>query len=116
MYNPFDVLLLFRRRAFGAYWFETGTPTFLLEMLLARGVSALALEGLLSSEELLSAFDVDHIATEALLFQTGYLTIRRAESRGGEMFYRLGYPNRRGAAEPEQELAQSPDGQPLAPG
>ena len=103
VYNPFDVLLLFRRRAFGAYWFETGTPTFLLEMLLARGVSALALEGLLSSEELLSAFDVDHIATEALLFQTGYLTIRRAESRGGEMFYRLGYPNR----EVQQSLNKS---------
>ena len=103
VYNPFDVLFLFRRRAFGAYWFETGTPTFLLEMLLARGVSALALEGLLSSEELLSAFDVDHIATEALLFQTGYLTIRRAESRGGEMFYRLGYPNR----EVQQSLNKS---------
>ena len=103
VYNPFDVLLLFRRRAFGAYWFETGTPTFLLEMLLARGVSALALEGLLSSEELLSAFDVDHIATEALLFQTGYLTIRRAELRGGEMFYRLGYPNR----EVQQSLNKS---------
>ena len=103
VYNPFDVLFLFRRRAFGAYWFETGTPTFLLEMLLARGVSALALEGLLSSEELLSAFDVDHIATEALLFQTGYLTIRRAESRGGRMFYRLGYPNR----EVQQSLNES---------
>ena len=103
VYNPFDVLLLFDRRQFGAYWFETGTPTFLLEMLLARGVSALALEGLLSSEELLSAFDVDHIATEALLFQTGYLTIRRAESRGGEMFYRLGYPNR----EVQQSLNKS---------
>ena len=38
VYNPFDVLLLFRRRAFAAYWFETGTPTFLLETLLARGL------------------------------------------------------------------------------
>ena len=103
VYNPFDVLLLFDRRQFGAYWFETGTPTFLLEMLLERGISALALEDLLSSEELLSAFDVDHIATEALLFQTGYLTIRRAESRGGEMFYWLGYPNR----EVQQSLNKS---------
>ena len=32
--------------------------------------------------------------TEALLFQTGYLTIERPEPRGAEMFYRLGYPNR----------------------
>ena len=103
VYNPFDVLLLFDRRQFGAYWFETGTPTFLLETLLARGVNALALDDLLGSEELLSAFDVDHIATEALLFQTGYLTIRRTEPRGGRMYYRLGYPNR----EVQQSLNES---------
>ena len=103
VYNPFDVLLLFYNRRFGAYWFETGTPTFLLEMLLERGVSALSLGDLLSSEGLLSAFDVDHIATEALLFQTGYLTIRRAELRGGRMHYRLGYPNR----EVQQSLNES---------
>ncbi len=103
VYNPFDVLLLFRRRAFAAYWFETGTPTFLLETLVARGVSALALDDMLGSDELLSAFDVDHIATEALLFQTGYLTIRRIESRGGELYYRLGYPNR----EVQQSLNKS---------
>ena len=103
VYNPFDVLLLFYNRRFGAYWFETGTPTFLLETLLARGVSSLSLDDMPSSDELLSAFDVDHIATEALLFQTGYLTIRRIESRGGEIYYRLGYPNR----EVQQSLNKS---------
>ncbi len=103
VYNPFDVLLLFDRRQFGAYWFETGTPTFLLDMLLERGVNSLALDDMLGSEELLSAFDVDHIATEALLFQTGYLTIRRSEPRGGEIYYRLGYPNR----EVQQSLNKS---------
>ena len=103
VYNPFDVLLLFFNRQFGAYWFETGTPTFLLETLLVRGVSSLSLDDMLGSEELLSAFDVDHIATEALLFQTGYLTIRRTEPRGGRMYYRLGYPNR----EVQQSLNES---------
>ena len=103
VYNPFDVLLLFDRRQFGAYWFETGTPTFLLDMLLERGVNSLALDDMLGSEELLSAFDVDHISTEALLFQTGYLTIRRSEPRGGELYYRLGYPNR----EVQQSLNKS---------
>ena len=103
VYNPFDVLLLFFNRRFRAYWFETGTPTFLLDTLLARGISALALDDMLGSEELLSTFDVDHIATEALLFQTGYLTIRRTELRGGELYYRLGYPNR----EVQQSLNKS---------
>ena len=94
VYNPFDILLLFDEREFEPWWFETGTPAFLVETLFRRRVSALALDGMVSSAELLSAFDVDAIATEALLFQTGYLTIERPEPRGGEMFYRLGYPNR----------------------
>ena len=93
VYNPFDILLLFRRRLFAAYWFETGTPTFLVETLFKRRVNSLALDNMLGSDELLSTFDVDHIATEALLFQTGYLTIRRPEPRGSRTYYRLGYPN-----------------------
>ena len=93
VYNPFDILLLFRRRLFAAYWFETGTPTFLVETLFKRRVNSLALDNMLGSDELLSTFDVDHIATEALLFQTGYLTIRHPEPRGSRTYYRLGYPN-----------------------
>ena len=94
VYNPFDVLLLFRRRRFGAWWFETGTPTFLVDTLLARGVGSMELDGMRASDELLGAFDVDDIAPEALLFQTGYLTILDAEDVDGELLYRLGYPNR----------------------
>ena len=94
VYNPFDILLLFRRGTFGAHWFETGTPAFLVETLFRRRVSSLELDGLLSSDDLLSSFDVDAIATEALLFQTGYLTIKDVQDRGGVRGYRLGYPNR----------------------
>ena len=94
VYNPFDILLLFDTREFDAYWFETGTPTFLIETLVARGVSALALDGMVGSANLLGSFDVDAIAPEALLFQTGYLTVRATESRAGRTRYRLGYPNR----------------------
>ena len=93
-YNPFDILLLFDKRKFGAYWFETGTPTFLIEMLFKHRVSSLELGEMEGSDELLSTFDVDHIATEALLFQTGYLTITDEEDFSGEPVYRLGYPNR----------------------
>ena len=99
VYNPFDILLLFDSRRFGAWWFETGTPTFLIETLISRGVGTLTLDNLLGNDELLSTFDVDHIATEALLFQTGYLTIRHTEPRGSRTYYRLGYPN--------QEVRQS---------
>ena len=94
VYNPFDILLLFDTREFAAHWFETGTPTFLVDTLFRRRVSSLALDSMVGSAALLSTFDVDDMPTEALLFQTGYLTIERPEPRGGEMFYRLGYPNR----------------------
>ena len=94
VYNPFDILLLFDTREFAAHWFETGTPTFLVDTLFRRRVSSLVLDGMVSTAELLSTFDVDNMPTEALLFQTGYLTIERPEPRGAEMFYRLGYPNR----------------------
>ena len=94
VYNPFDILLLFDERRFNAWWFETGSPTFLVETLFRRRVSSVDLGEMVGSEALLSAFDVDDIATEALLFQTGYLTIREERQRGGRTSYRLGYPNR----------------------
>ena len=94
MYNPYDVLLLFDSREFKAHWFETGTPAFLMETLLERRVSSVSLDDMVGTEDLLSAFDVGHIGTEALLFQTGYLTITAEEELGGQALYRLGYPNR----------------------
>ena len=94
VYNPFDALLLFRKREFNPWWCETGTPRFLVEILVERGVPTPSLEGMLASEDLLSTFDVGDIATEALLFQTGYLTVAGIETRGERRYYRLGYPNR----------------------
>ena len=94
VYNPYGILLLFRSREFKAHWLETGSPTFLVETLFRRRVRSVDLDGMRTSGELLSTFDVDEIAPEALLFQTGYLTIRGQEDLYGEPLYRLGYPNR----------------------
>ena len=103
VYNPFGLLKLFRSRRFEAHWFETGTPRFLVDTLIRRGVAAPDLDDVHASEALLSEFDVDAIAPEALLFQTGYLTIRGEDRRGGRTVYRLGYPNR----EVRQGLSES---------
>ena len=94
VYNPYDVLLLFGTRRFDAHWFETGTPTFLVRRLLDNRVSPPALDGLFASADLLGAFDGADVATEALLFQTGYLTVRDTVDVDGEAYYRLGCPNR----------------------
>ncbi|MBE7527654.1 MAG: ATP-binding protein [Burkholderiales bacterium] len=95
VYNPFDLLLLFKEREFRAYWFETGTPTFLVDWLMQRGYFTPSLSRQYSSLELLSAFDVDHIEPEALLFQTGYTTLQGVEEYlPGQRIYWLGYPNK----------------------
>ncbi len=93
VYNPFDLLLLFQKRDFRPYWFETGTPTFLVDMLTERRVRLPDLERLEAPESLLSAFEVDDISTEALMFQTGYLTIDSVRRIGAFAQYRLRYPN-----------------------
>lgn len=94
VYNPFDVLLLFRKRSFRPWWFETGSPSFLFQTMMTKGVSPLDLENLLAAENLVSTFDIDDISAEALLFQTGYLTLTGEELVNGRSHFRLGYPNR----------------------
>ena len=94
VYNPYDLLLLFDSGEFAAHWFETGTPAFLVDTLFERRVSTVSLDEMVSTGDMLSAFDVGSIGTEALRFQTGYLTITGEETLGGMALYRLGYPNR----------------------
>ncbi len=93
VYNPFDLLLLFDAREFPTWWFETGTPAFLVDLLTERGFFTPTLARLRADEALLSAFDCDHLATEALLWQTGYLTFTDSRRLGARLEYTLGYPN-----------------------
>ena len=92
-YNPFDVLLLFRNREFRPWWFETGSPEFLFRLLIEKQVSPMELEHRITDEKLVSKFDVEDIGVDALLFQTGYLTITGEERDGPKTFYALDYPN-----------------------
>ncbi len=93
VYNPFDLLLLFDTRRFRPYWFETGTPTFLVKLLIQRRQFTPDLEHLVAPERLVSTFDVDDIPTEALMFQAGYLTIDHVEDIPGLEEITLRYPN-----------------------
>lgn len=93
VYNPFDLLLLFQERQFRPFWFETGTPTFLVDLLTARRTFTPDLEKMVALESLLSSFDVDRIPTEALMFQAGYLTIDSVRNLPGLMQLTLRYPN-----------------------
>ena len=93
VYNPYDVLLLLRNREFRPYWFETGSPIFLFRMLMEKSIGPMELENRLADMSLVSKFDVGDIGIEALLFQTGYLTIAEEQRDEFDNLYRLDYPN-----------------------
>ncbi len=94
VYNPFDILLFFsKNRLYRHYWFETGSPAFLIELLKEQKYYLPSLENIYMSETDLSSFDVDDIKIETLLFQTGYLTIKEVKTRFNQETFKLGYPN-----------------------
>jgi hypothetical protein len=93
VYNPFDLLLLLDKRVFKPFWFETGTPTFLVDLLRTRQAWLPELGKQETNADLLSTFEVDHIPTVALMFQAGYLTIDEEINLGGYRVYTLRYPN-----------------------
>jgi hypothetical protein len=92
VYNPFSTLLLFQGRQFKNYWFETGTPTFLINLIRERGFDVPEMEGLRASQESFGAYEVETLALEPLLYQTGYITILEYDKAAD--LYTLGYPNR----------------------
>ncbi len=89
VYNPFSVLAAFDHKKLSDYWFATGTPTFLVNLLRERQYAFPELEGLQVSSAVFGTFELERLAPEALLFQTGYLTI--ADVVDNE--YTLDYPN-----------------------
>ena len=93
VYNPFNVLLYLRNRMFKPYWFETGTPTFLMKLIREKAVPAGSIDGMQVSDRFIGSFDVDYIQPLSLLFQTGYLTITEVKDSPGGVYYTLGFPN-----------------------
>jgi hypothetical protein len=93
VYNPFDVLLYLDKQEFRSFWFETGTPSFLVRLLVDSKYYIPGLERIEVGEELIGSFDVNEIYPENLLFQTGYLTIRQKLSAQPLIRYVLTPPN-----------------------
>ena len=96
LYNPFDILQFFDKNGlFDNYWFETGTPTFLIKLIKERNYFLPALSNLKVDKKLLSSFDIEDLDLEVILFQSGYLTIDSVEYTPFDTIeYRLKIPNR----------------------
>ena len=88
-YNPFSILSFFGAGEFQNFWFSTGTPTFLINLLKNRNFYNLGESEV--GQAAFDSFDIENIDTYSLLFQTGYLTIKAKEPFG---LYILDYPNR----------------------
>jgi hypothetical protein len=94
VYNPFDILLYFDEGVLRPYWFETGTPTFLIQLWKTNPRIPADYDLMTAGDDIVGSFDPEHIRLETLLFQSGYLTIKKWDEdpiRG--VRYILGYPN-----------------------
>ena len=91
IYNPFSVLNTFNSLEFGSYWFETGTPTYLVELLRRHYYN---LEEMATSDvtsDVINSIDAESTNPIPVIYQSGYLTIKGYDKEF--QMYRLGFPN-----------------------
>ena len=94
VYNPFDILLFISKGLiYHNYWFESGSPSFLIKLFQKQSYFLPSLESIDVSEEILDSFDIEQINPVTLLFQSGYLTISEVLTRRSRQIFRLRIPN-----------------------
>lgn len=92
MYNPFSLLNAFKYKEFGSYWFETGTPTYLVSLLKKHHYDLERMAHEETDAQVLNSVDSESNNPIPVIYQSGYLTIKGYDERFG--IYRLGFPNR----------------------
>jgi uncharacterized protein YqfB (UPF0267 family) len=90
VYNPFSILNFFKKGKFQDYWFKSGTPRFLIDILKERRF--FNLNNIKATAPMFESYEIEHLEARAILFQTGYLTIKSYDKRRN--LYTLDYPNR----------------------
>ncbi|SFV50780.1 FIG00914433: hypothetical protein [hydrothermal vent metagenome] len=94
VYNPFDILLFIDGDyVFRNYWFNTGTPSFLVKLFQTQDYNLAKFENLRLEEQMLDAFDINRLNLETVMFQSGYLTIKEQIIKRNRIEYILTYPN-----------------------
>lgn len=92
IYNPFSLLNTFDKMKFGSYWFETGTPTYLVKLLKKHHYDLERMAREETDSQVLNSIDSESTNPIPVIYQSGYLTIKGYDERFG--MYRLGFPNR----------------------
>jgi len=94
VYNPFDILLFIQKDKFYRnYWFETGTPRFLIDLIQEKNYFIPNFENLEIEEALGNSFDIERLSIETIMFQAGYLTIKEMKQMRNRIKYVLTFPN-----------------------
>jgi hypothetical protein len=92
VYNPFGLLHHFDKDGeFLPYWYDTGTPTFLIKLINDQKINILNLDKLTASYSDFSKYDIAGMKAEPILYQSGYLTIADFNTEHNEFI--LDYPN-----------------------
>jgi len=94
VYNPFSILSLFNTDSFDNYWFSTGTPTFLIKRIREGRDELMEFENMSMEGITFDSFDIENPDIACLLFQAGYLTIKKITKQNVVKSYELSYPNR----------------------
>lgn len=93
VYCPFSFLLFLEQKEFKSYWYETATPTFLLELIRAAKLNPLEFDHVVLDSMAVASTNPDKINPTSLMFQTGYLTITKKRPSPLGTIYELAYPN-----------------------
>uniref|UniRef100_Q3ARU2 AAA-ATPase-like domain-containing protein n=1 Tax=Chlorobium chlorochromatii (strain CaD3) TaxID=340177 RepID=Q3ARU2_CHLCH len=95
VYNPYDILLFIKNKyVFDSYWFETGTPRFLIELIKKNNYFIPDFLTLKVKKSIVNSFNLENLNLETILFQAGYLTIKRLISTNKGISYELRFPNK----------------------
>jgi hypothetical protein len=95
VYNPYNILLFIQNDyRYKNYWFESGTPTFLIKLLQKNNYFLPELSNITIGEEIINSFDINNMKVETLFFQTGYLTIDKIIIDDDFIEYKLILPNK----------------------
>ena len=92
VYNPYSTLLLFGSYNFENYWFSSGTPTFLINLIKDNNYDFSKMDSFESNSKIFDSYEIEDLNIQALLYQTGYVTIKDYVASFNS--YILGYPNR----------------------
>ncbi len=101
IYNPYSIVHLCNRLEFENFWYKSGTPTLLIDLIIQKAQNEdenlkkdpTEYENVVLTQEVFNASELHDLSIEGLLFQTGYLTISKVSYEGITRFFTLNYPN-----------------------